>query len=426
MKKLELTSRNYRQVLFLPVIRIRKTSILCLSLFLLLFSSSVLYNEKYLKIYILISILICILAFLRGIKKPYRFIKTIINSFTGWLIILFAMYFYYGLASTNYFNADYFFFMFIMTLVNMLLFIDIPAKDMMQIFIKACALASVSVCLFIFNNEWPMIFSGTTRIGSTGSGNVNTVAIRLGMMVIPCYYKFYFERNYIYFFPYLIGVITMLLTGSKQSLIFIIMSLTIFTIIRNGFRIHKYIFPLTLIMVVFSAIFYINSLYNIIGKRIIDFIGALGLNIEGAQYSYSTTMRLFMYKKGIEAFKSKPIFGGGWFYFSEYTGLGTYSHSNYIELLVTYGIVGFLLYYSLVFYILLKLFKLIKKDRYSNMLFVLNFVFLLDDFVAIQFSMNSLYYFLLCFSYLYIKNAKKYGSGKVLRHQTVSSHGFNI
>ena len=199
----------------------------------------------------------------------------------------------------------------------------------------------------------------------------------------------------------------MLLTGSKKSLIFIIFSFIIFTVIKYRFKLHRYIIPFLLIMIMLFLVFYIDLFYNIIGKRIIDFIGTLGFNIDGAKYSNSTTLRLLMYKKGIEAFKTKPIFGGGWFYFSNYAGIETYSHSNYIELLVTYGITGFLLYYSMFFYILLKLLKLIKVDKYCKLLFTINVVLLINDLAAVQFSSNILYYLILCFSYLYIMGAKE-------------------
>lgn len=409
MKELEQKSNEDRQNIF----RIKKTSILFFSLFLNLFSSSVFYNEDSLKIYITISIFICLLALLRGLKKPNRLVKTAINGFTCWLIILFTMYFYYGLVLTKYhiFNADYFFFMFVMTLVNMLLFVDVPIKVMMEIFIKACVFASVGVCLFIFINEWSMITSGVTRIGETGSGNVNTIAVRLGIMSIPCLYKMYIEKKYRYFIPYIIVTLTMLLTGSKKSLIFIIIGFAIFTTLKNKFRFHKYIIPLLLVAIMMFLIFKIDFLYNIIGRRLVDFIGAVGFNIDGAQYSRSTTLRLLMYKKGLEAFETKPIFGGGWFYFAHYTGMNTYSHSNYIELLVTYGIFGFSIYYSMFLKILIKLFKLTKIDGYSKMLFTMILLFLVNDFAAVQFSANILYYLVLCFGYLYIQGYKGFQGG---------------
>lgn len=390
-----------------------KTLILFGSLSLFMFSSSVFYNENYLKIYIVISTFISLLAVLSGLKKPSRIIKIAINGFTGWLIVLFFMYFFYGLVLTRYhiFNADYFLFMLIITLVNMLLFIDAPIKDMIEIFIKACVFASVGVCLFIFINEWSMITSGVTRIGETGSGNVNTIAVRLGIMSIPCLYKLYIEKKYRYFIPYIIVTLTMLLTGSKKSLIFIIIGFAIFTTLKNKFRFHKYIIPLLLVAIMMFLIFKIDFLYNIIGRRLVDFIGAVGFNIDGAQYSRSTTLRLLMYKKGLEAFETKPIFGGGWFYFAHYTGMNTYSHSNYIELLVTYGIFGFSIYYSMFLKILIKLFKLTKIDGYSKMLFTMILLFLVNDFAAVQFSANILYYLVLCFGYLYIQGYKGFQGG---------------
>jgi O-antigen ligase len=407
--KLSSKKRDEKKKRFLHII-------LHIILFLILFSNSVLRNQEHLKLYIGVALIIGIYAFFRGLLKPSRISKTVVSSFAVWLLVLFFMYFFYGVVLTkyNHFDADYFFFMFVVTLVTRLLFIDIHYKTMMEIFIKVCAFASVAVSVYILVNEWSLIISGGTRIGESGSGNVNTVAVYLGIMSIPIIYKVVFERKYNYLIPYSLSIVLMLLTGSKKALLFVVLGPVILLILKNRLRLHKYILPTLTIIVLVFFMFNNEYLYNIIGFRVIDFLGTLGFNIEGAEYSNSTALRLMMYKLGYEAFKSKPIFGGGWFYFSSYSGLGTYSHSNYMELLVTYGIIGFLIYYSMFLTVLVRLKRIIRLNDYAKLLFSMLLLIFINDFAAVSFSFNILNYQVLALGYLFIEGIQK---EKIMQNQ---------
>lgn len=61
--------------------------------------------------------------------------------------------------------------------------------------------------------------------------------------------------------------------------------------------------------------------------------------------------RMMMIKIGIELWIASPILGYGNEGFQIHSGLGHYSHNQYIELLVNYGLLGFCAYYSVYFLI---------------------------------------------------------------------------
>lgn len=46
-------------------------------------------------------------------------------------------------------------------------------------------------------------------------------------------------------------------------------------------------------------------------------------------------------------FSQKPILGWGWNAFAILAGYGYYCHNNYLEIMVSMGIVGFLIYYAM-------------------------------------------------------------------------------
>ena len=90
----------------------------------------------------------------------------------------------------------------------------------------------------------------------------------------------------------------------------------------------------------------------------------------GGGSSYQTDQtRKMMISQGMEAFYQKPILGHGTGY--SYTLFGTYSHNNFVELLMNYGMVGFILYYAVYLFIIVKLWRQVKQgDLYAVYFFV--------------------------------------------------------
>jgi O-antigen ligase len=63
--------------------------------------------------------------------------------------------------------------------------------------------------------------------------------------------------------------------------------------------------------------------------------------------------RLMMIERGLELWQTSPLWGIGNEGFRVMSGFFTYSHNNYIELLTNYGIIGIILYYSLLIFVLI-------------------------------------------------------------------------
>ena len=120
----------------------------------------------------------------------------------------------------------------------------------------------------------------------------------------------------------------------------------------------------------------VDPLYNVLGSRMEELVnGVLGGN---ADSSFDT--REEMAQLGIKWFWEKPFLGYGLGNYSmlygALTGRYTYSHNNFVEILVSGGLVGFIIYYSIYAFIFIKLFKsvFIKKDVLSIILFAVNIV----------------------------------------------------
>jgi len=200
--------------------------------------------------------------------------------------------------------------------------------------------------------------SQVTRFGRI-LGNVNAIGMIIGISATFCYYIILIEKKYLYL-PFLtIMILTILLTGSRKSLLFIIMNVIIISYLRNrnGLK-NKFKFAVIAIMILFITyylLFNIPFFYQIIGIRVetmLDFVFGEGTN-EG-----SINTRAYMIQVGIEFIKNKPLTGYGInnyrvLYSSVLGGRDTYAHNNYIELMVDTGIFGVLIYY-LIHVIMLK------------------------------------------------------------------------
>ena len=131
-------------------------------------------------------------------------------------------------------------------------------------------------------------------------------------------------------------------------------------------------------------------MYNIIGSRI---EGLFGDFAGTGKIEASAGIRFDMIDYAIEMFKEKPVFGWGIEGFANNSVYGVYSHNNFTETLVNFGIVGFVLLYFYKVMILYRQIKMIKEagNSQENLIYILVFVLMSVVFVLDygQISMNS-------------------------------------
>jgi O-antigen ligase len=287
-----------------------------------------------------------------------------------------------------------------------LLFIDVDVESLMRIFINTTIIAAIASCAFILFNEMDQILLGHTRIGDSGSGNVNTIAVYLSTFAIPILFSLIFQKKRGLIIIYSILLFFILLTGSKKGLLYIISSIALFAYLKNKLRLIKYIPYIFIFTIIIIIIIRVQYLYNIIGFRVLDFLGTLGLINSYYMPSHSTELRESMIQVGIKLFLYHPLFGNGWGYFTKYSGFETYSHNNMIELLVNYGIFGFALYYYIYMILLYRLAIIYKKckSQYSILFITLLIVSLINDTAYVSFSFNLINYIIFIIVYIYTIN----------------------
>lgn len=170
------------------------------------------------------------------------------------------------------------------------------------------------------------------------------------------------NRNKIFLMFAVINGIISLLSASRKALMSIVAVAVLILIFNrnNGFieKIWKLCIAVLCFIFVVLLMFDNPFLYNLVGWRFEGMInGFLGVE---SQTDASTETRMELVEYGIEWFQSKPFSGYGGDNFRylmsvQHSGqTAFYAHNNFIELLVDYGILGFVTYYSMYVFLIFK------------------------------------------------------------------------
>ena len=226
-----------------------------------------------------------------------------------------------------------------------------------------------------FGGDIPYLFNMT---GTNGKGMLSNYVSRLLYIgVVFCYLLYWHEQdtlqidlnankyNRYYLIIAYIFVTLVALTGSRSGLIVVAVFLILAYLFRSTSYAKKIKYLIGVSFVLFFAyllIMYVPVLYEIIGSRLRILIDGFVL-AEGYEYRSSAYFRSNMRVLGEQLFKEKPVFGWGLDAFTKLSPYDTYSHNNFIEILVSCGIIGFILYYGALFSLFIKCIKENGKSR---------------------------------------------------------------
>jgi len=257
----------------------------------------------------------------------------------------------------------------------------------LRIVIKSFIYSGIIATLYIlFTSD----LSSLTRLGGQ-LGNVNAIGLNIAISAIFLLLLYYRSERLSYLFWMLLLVVMVILTGSRKSLIFVLLGIMFLSYIRfNTKASSKIKFLILFVPIIIGSIYLIYTIpafYNVIGERFLNLYEGLfgGGTTEG---SFNT--RVLMTELGWNWFLDKPIFGYGLdnyrILYESYTGLNTYSHNNVIELLVGIGFLGTLFFYLGYLNVLIRLRKVAKTNEakllsYSFFAIIMGFVILSPSLV---------------------------------------------
>lgn len=181
-------------------------------------------------------------------------------------------------------------------------------------------------------------------------GNLNEVAQRCLFAFIICsYYAFLDKGIGKWRIPAILNAVVcflvILFTGSKKALIVGVVAIAVmfwqYSKTKSPATRIKYIVIGVLLIFAMIMIVINIPLFSDYKERFIVLFETLSGNV--TKKSTSDLNRIKLITRGLERFTEKIMFGGGICYAAKI--FGAYAHNNYVEMLVNFGITGFVIYY---------------------------------------------------------------------------------
>lgn len=199
------------------------------------------------------------------------------------------------------------------------------------------------------------------RLGGDITGNANIFsALFMYSGVFAAWLAIYSKnkkQQYLFILALAIILLFMALSGGRKTIVAVLASLVCFLLCKSSGKrkINIIIYCIASIIAIGIIIWLmlnIPFLYDHVGERFEDLIQMM----MGKSNSVgSDDLRRRMIGMAFEGWLDKPLLGHGIDSFKYYnlskTGNFFYSHNNYVELLYDVGIVGFIAYYSMYYYI---------------------------------------------------------------------------
>ena len=279
-------------------------------------------------------------------------------------------------------------------------------KEEIKKFWMATFIGGVTLSLYVFEmygvDFWNILRANSvadsnniTRIG-TGFVNTNTIGIYTSIsMCLGIYYAVFSEKakNIIYkiclIIASIICFIMAMASGSKKS--FVIMCtfwIAVFTYKQIGskkiLRGIKYLLIFTCVVITLSFLIQRLTIFSGIVARMDNFISF----IQFGKGSASDLERSSFISQGINYWKKSPILGNGLGASVYYMGM--YAHNNFVEILMSLGVLGFSVFYLPIIGSIIKYIKNKMKNNEENELFILGFAIIVTAFVC---GIAAVYYF---------------------------------
>lgn len=361
-----------------------------LKLGVLMFAATTLCNENYKFLYLAITIMITMSLAMQLMVNTRPLIKLINSKLFLWStgFIGFIMIDAYFRTQYGQMNFDYIIFLWgTIGIFSLLLGGFNDPTELLLAFGKACTIASIGVVVFIIIMEKDLILSGSVRIGSRLSGNnANVTGVYLGIYSLGILFTYIKTHKKLLLALYLIVVIFMLLTGSKKVFIPIMLGIAMYES-YGGIKFRKITVLFLSLIALCVAVLTNSHLYNVIGIRVVAFLGNIGMLKETVMIpDVSTMTRVQLLTTAWHLFMEKPVLGWGYLATARFSDVHFYSHNNYLEILANYGIIGFSLYYGMVSVSLCRILKLPKLNYNRHFILALLINSLLYDVAAVNYT----------------------------------------
>lgn len=259
------------------------------------------------------------------------------------------------------------------------------------IYISGYAMLLFTIYRYGFSGFFSQMMGGI-RMGGKIT-NENTFGMIFSQALMMAYYYYLKSNKKIHIVSMAIFVVFALSSGSKKALIMCIAGIVGLSFFYYGFkRIWKTILAVVVVAIVGYWLIQL-PLFSVINDRITSYLSG--------DFNVSDANRKRFIEVGIQLIKERPLFGWGFANFSYVSGIGTYSHNNFVEIWVSSGVFSFLIYYSMYVTAIWTAFRRVlrRKETSAIVLLIIMLISLVFGYGMIQYDTKDTWIFVAVMMY---------------------------
>lgn len=238
----------------------------------------------------------------------------------------------------------------------------------------------------------------STRLGHNGSGGIvsyyifNTPIYKssngtANFCAIAIFFLLYFaefKNKKICYIPAFFLTIGLVLCGSRKGLLIcVIYIIYTYFFMKKGISIKKVLMFLLVPIAIYFLIMKVPAIYDVVGQRIESMILNL-FGVENKMDGNSYLMRQELKDRAINWIKRKPFLGYGMKTFENAVGYG--AENNVLQIMLNFGIVGLIIYYSFIPALIHELIHLKNKSALAKVMGILIITILIQDYGSVTYS----------------------------------------
>ena len=234
--------------------------------------------------------------------------------------------------------------------------------------------AAFAYLIFFIAMSWNEIISLEFLNGRLGGniGNENNVGINLLMYSSMFCVAALNKKRWYFAFGSIPFIVLTFFTGSKK--VFLGFVLLVVVVLFYIFRHRKIIFLLSLSLCLILLFLTLQlAIFSTLRERIFEMI----ISIFTGSGSTSTELREIYSEIGLYLGGQNLFFGLGAEGFRLNTNFGTYSHNNFVEIFCDFGLIGFMLFYLPLIYVIFSIKRFHSSKIYFFAFFMILFLFVM-------------------------------------------------
>lgn len=258
-------------------------------------------------------------------------------------------------------------------------------EESLQKVISLYMIAAIILCIVVLK-DGPISIKNPRYGWSTTGMQPNTPAMNLA----PAFGFAYFRQNknqgknrVVLLFVMMLYVVTILLTGSRKILIFMVGIIILNSLYSSKDRRKtalKIVSAGIILLIGYVLLTRNTYLYDIVGSRVFTDL----------EEDASASQRKWLIEEAWKFFESSPIFGHGVHTFGTTNYTGRYAHNNFLELMTGMGIVGLVSYYGFLLFVLKRLWKQ-RLDSNCFMFFCILLMTIVVEYYNVNYMQRGIY-----------------------------------